>query len=211
MTERTDAPDLESIHDLQNLEERSYRTTQRDGLIDLLVGLGLLGFGLGVLLDIPMLTVLAPALLATMWQPLRDRITTPRLGYVRFSEPRRKRERRGLWAVRWALVGTVAAGIAVWMVFDRGGESLRETMSGLGLAPFALMVALLLGVAGLALRAPWFLGYALLAVVAAALVPLGVPGEYGLTGVGAAITLTGLARLIRFMRRYPRRAAEASS
>jgi hypothetical protein len=164
-----------------------------------------------VLLDIPMLTILAPALIVTMWQPLKERITTPRLGYVRFSEPRRKRERRGLRAVHWALVGTALAGIAVWLMFDRGGDSLRETMSGLGLAPFALMVALLLGVAGLAFRAPWFLGYALLAVVAAALVPLGVPGEYGLTGVGAAITFTGLARLIRFIRRYPPRPAGASS
>ena len=100
VTERTDRPGLESIDDLENLEKRTYRTTQEDGRIDCLAGGGLLGFGVGVLLDIPMLTVLAPALLVTMWQPLKDRITTPRLGYVRFSEPRRKRERRGLWAVQ---------------------------------------------------------------------------------------------------------------
>ena len=211
MTDRTDAPDLESIHNLENLEEQTYRTTQQDGLIDLLVGLGLLGFGLGVMLEFPMLTILAPALLATMWKPLRDRITTRHLGYVRFSEKRRQRERRGLRATHWALVGTLLAGVALWFVLARGGAAARETAGSFGLAPLALMVALLLAVAGLAMRVPWFFGYAALAVVAAALVPLGVPGVYGLTVVGAAITFTGLTKLIRFMRRYPPGPMEASS
>ncbi len=211
MDERIDSSDLKRLSDLDELEEHTYRTTQQDGLIDLLAGLGLLGFAVGVLLELPMLTILAPALLATMWKPLRDKIATRHVGYVRFSEPRRKRERRGLWTLHWALVGTALAGVAVWLVFDRGGDSMRETLIGLGLAPFALMVALFLGVAGLALRAPWFMGYALLAVIAAALVPFGVPAEYGLAVVGAVITLAGFARLIRFMRRYPPRQVEASS
>lgn len=205
-----DSNDLQRINDLDELEEKTYRTTQQDGLIDLLVGLGLLGFGVGVLFELPMLTILAPALLATLWKPLREKITTRHLGYVRFSEPRRRKERRGMWTVRWALVGTVLGGFVLWFAFDRGGDSLRGTLIGLGLAPFALMIGLLLAVAGLALRAQRFFGYALLAGLAGALVPLGAPAEYGLTAVGGVIALVGLAKLIRFLRRYPPRAAEAS-
>jgi hypothetical protein len=211
MDERIDSTDLEAMPDLDDLEERTYRTTQDDGLIDLLAGLGLLGFGLGVLFELPMLTILAPALLASMWKPLRDRISTRHIGYVRFSEPRRKKERRGLWTVQWALVGAFVAGLVLWLAIERGGPAFRESAGSYGLAPFALVVALVLGVAGLAFRIRWFYGYAALAALAAALVPLGVPGEHGLTVVAGVITLAGLAKLIRFMRRYPPRPAGASS
>jgi hypothetical protein len=211
MDKRIDSTDLGPMPDLDDLEERTYRTTQEDGLIDLLAGLGLLGFGLGVLFSIPMLTILAPALLATMWKPLKDRMATRHIGYVRFSEPRRRKERRGLWTMQWALVGAFLGGLVLWLVMERGGPALRDSAGSLGLAPFALMVALMLGVAGIAFRISAFYWYAALAALAAALVPFGIPGEHGLTVVAGVITLAGLAKLIRFMRRYPPRPAEASS
>jgi hypothetical protein len=68
----------------KKLQQRTYESYHQDGLIDMIIGLGMIGFGLNMALDNSVLLFLAwmPIIL---YVPFKNRITVPRIGYVKFS------------------------------------------------------------------------------------------------------------------------------
>jgi len=65
----------------KDLGRKAYLSYHQDGLIDILIGLGILGFGLMMLTDSVVFNMLAwmPII---FYVPLKNRITVPRFGYV---------------------------------------------------------------------------------------------------------------------------------
>jgi hypothetical protein len=194
---------------LDRLEEQTYLSRFDDGLLDLLIGLGILGFAVGVIVGEAMITILSPAFAPILWKSLQEKVTIPRLGYVRFSEERRTRERQGVLGIRLVLLAAVLLGAGAWFAFDRGGYTFPVSSRELGLAPVALIMAALMVVGAMAfgLGRAWY--YAVLCLAAAAAVPLGLPAEYGLVATGTIMALAGLGMLVRFLRRYPAHPAGA--
>ncbi len=71
----------------KELRQKTYLAYHQDGLIDILVGLGIIGFGLNMAADNSALLVLSwiPIIL---YAPLKKFITIPRIGYVKFDSQR---------------------------------------------------------------------------------------------------------------------------
>jgi hypothetical protein len=74
----------------KQLNRKTYNAYHRDGIIDLLVGLTLLGFGLWLLYDNVLFTYIS-WLSFGFYGFLKKTITIPRFGYVRFKEDKKQR------------------------------------------------------------------------------------------------------------------------
>ena len=68
----------------KQLERMAYLSYQQDGIIDLLVGWATLAFGVNIAMDSSIWTFLGwmPII---FYVPLKNKITVPRLGYVKFD------------------------------------------------------------------------------------------------------------------------------
>jgi hypothetical protein len=123
----------------------------QDGLIDILIGLGILGFGLMMLTDSVVFNILAwmPII---FYVPLKNRITVPRFGYVQFSSDRTKHLR--LLGV--LLLGLLAliffAGLYIFDVSDNLPPAIKTAMGKDGMLLVGGLFAFMLVVAGLVTR-----------------------------------------------------------
>jgi len=187
----------------QSLEGQLYTGQFDDGLLDLFVGMGLLGTGIVWLTDLPAFTGVVPAVLIPLWIAVRKRFTEPRLGSVRFRAERQRTERRWL---AWMLVagagvlGIVLAGF-VWTL--RGAAPSGRLQALVPLLPgFLIGVGLVL--VGAMLGAVRFAAYAVgLLVVAAVTTGLGgEPGVY-LAAAGGLLCAWAGAVVARFMASHP--------
>ena len=70
--------------DFKKLQQRTYASNHQDGLLDIIIGLGFIGFGLNMAFDNSAFIFLAwmPII---FYVPFKNRITVPRIGYVKFS------------------------------------------------------------------------------------------------------------------------------
>ena len=184
----------------KQLERMAYLSYQQDGIIDLLVGWATLSYGLNIAMDTSIWMYLG-WLPIVFYIPLKNRITVPRLGYVKF-DPHRGRPSK--WIISFLILGFLALltlGMVVFLLSDQSPvEWIRE---------YTLLFYGLLGVIGFGLA--WlisgirrFLLYALLSLL--------IMGGGQLIGVvdyipffllGGSIFAIGAVLLTRFIRRYP--------
>ena len=186
-------------NELADLEHRTYRTAADDGLADVLLGAFLVVLGLAVGEDIPyggLLGGLAGSLAVTGWISLRRTFIEPRVGYVRLAPTRSRRVRLAacLGAVAMALV------IAVGIAFTDGGPATDTWFPGL---VFAVPIA----VAGYYAELNRWYWYAAAIMVERFVDSLsGRPVDWLFWPSGAIIAMVGTVMLLRFLRRYPRKA-----
>ena len=116
--------------DLQNLERRTYRDFYSDGIIDIYVGISLLGIGVAWiwLPDIAGLAGVLPAIFITPMLTGRKRFLENRIGYVKWTEPRRQWEHRNL--VGALIVGTAFLLLGVGVYMFASDSDCRQGHSG---------------------------------------------------------------------------------
>ena len=103
--------------DLRHVEANLFRSTYQDGLMEIYLGLMLLSFGSGRMLDALHLSdnatllvgVISMMVLITGLILVRETVVIPRRGRVRFSAQRRRRQQRVGWA--WMVVTYAAFGV----------------------------------------------------------------------------------------------------
>ncbi len=186
-----------------SLENELYTGRFDDGLLDLFIGLGLVGVGVTWLTGSPALSVLVPAVLIPLWIALRRQVTEPRLGRVSFSADRRASERAR--AAR-----AVSLGTGVLALVGLGELGLRrgavEPPSWTSLAPLIPAALLVVGLVlvSLMVGARRFLVYAAaLLVVAGLATRLGAePGTY-MTLAGALLSVWAGGLVARFLAAHP--------
>lgn len=186
---------------IETMERKAFRSFWGDGLLDLMLGLVLLVFGLAWWQDVAVLGAVFPAACVSMWRPLRRRLVEPRMGFVEFSGDRELKTRSFRFGLAGFFAGTAVLGmliIALWKnaVLPQPAE---------WIAGFPL-VLLALPAAGFALFTGCrrFYFYALLLLAAALeLVIQGLEPHAGLLASGVVITLSGLFVLARFIMRHP--------
>lgn len=198
--------------DLADIARRPQRYWNADGLPELMMGLVWMLWGLSWLIgeSLPRGTVssfywiLTPALLAlsgfaSVWatKKLKARITFPRAGYVEWTEP------TGAQRAAAAAVAMISAALLVVILVKARANGVERT------APLALGVLLSLAfvIASLKQRAPHLLalaGVALMLGLTAGAVNAGWPSlNWILVGVGLATCISGLIRLVLFLKRNP--------
>lgn len=201
----------ESVN-LAEIARRPQRYWNADGLPELMMGFVWMLWGFCWLLgeSLPRGTVssfywiLTPALLAlsgfaSVWatKKLKARITFPRAGYVEWAEPTGAQRRLA------AAAAMISAALLVIVLVKARANGLERT------APLALSVVLSLAfvIASLTQRAPHLLalaGVALMLGLTAAAVDAGWQSlNWILVGVGMATCISGLIRLVLFLKRNP--------
>jgi hypothetical protein len=184
------------------LERRAYLSYHQDGVIDIIVGLGMLGFGIYLAID-QLFFMLAAWLFLMAYVPLKRWITVPRFGYIEFSLVRtHSQKRRGLISMTFLVIllafillvgipGVLPGGILTTL------RIYKELLFGI------IFVFLLFGAALMSelIRFSAYAGLAVLLTVMAYW--LGLPAYAYTLALGGLILLSGLWMLTRFLRRYP--------
>jgi hypothetical protein len=186
------------------LEASIYRAQFDDGLLDILGGLAIALIGLGWLTE-PALGGIAPVVLIPFWPLLRKKITAPRIGEVEFSTARKALMQRGVVAITILLTVSSLVGMAVFLLWEMGGPAWRPLLHVVAPLWPGIIVAVLLAVGGVIIKATRFYGYGLYVLVVAVVVSglLGLrPGVYLLIG-GVPVALAGGVVLARFVRQNP--------
>jgi hypothetical protein len=179
------------------LESGLFRSYWDDGLLDVLAGLGVIGVAVFWAFDLVAVGAVVPAVLATLWVPLRRSLVEPRMGLVEFSEARMGR-------MRGRTLGLVALGVAMLLavgVLLASGSRPGPLRSILAPAIPALLLGFMAAVAGWVLGLPRFLGYtAALGLAGLAVAAADARPEMAMFAGGAACLLGGAWRLRRFLR-----------
>jgi hypothetical protein len=188
---------------LKKLSRRAYVSYHQDGLIDILIGLGTLGFGLMMLTGNVVFNMMAwmPII---FYVPLKNRITVPRFGYVQFTSERVKKQRLLIAVMAGLLFFAFAMGLYVFAMWDEMPPLVEIFTAGDGMLLLGGLFALMLLAAGLITRLNRLFIYAILTML---ILPggalLGVEPEIRVIFLGALILLIGIILLFRFLRTYP--------
>ena len=197
---------MSDASELGKIEADAYRSRFDDGLLDLYIGIALLWIGASWMWFEETAAILAvfPALVVTPFVTWRKRFIEERTGYVRFSEPRRRRERRSLVSI--LVIGEVVliVGIVAGIVFGQGGN-VRDALDWLGPGIIAFIIAIMVGMVAVASTLPRLFAYATLLVVGAvAAASFETSPGTPLLIVGGVVTVWGAVLTTRFVRAHPR-------
>jgi hypothetical protein len=194
---------------IQQLRRKAYLAYHRDGIIDILIGVSILGFGLWQELNIP-LFAFACLFAFGMYVPLKNAITVPRFGYVRFSEGKRES----------SLIVGIALGVCLLGLAFAVLTIIGPDRTGLGAEGFIRkhhpFVMSSIGGVLMAFFGLWggihrLVGYALFLLVAVWVsFGLGFAGSLPLLLSGMVMMVTGLVQLVAFLRRYSEGSGEGN-
>lgn len=187
---------------LKELERKIYTSFHQDGLIDIIIGLCTLGFGLNLLTDSSGWSIFSwmPIL---FYQPLKTRITIPRLGFVKF-DPHRS-------AVAKTLKGFLLIGLLIGMIILLFLVLVKNSLSPeirLLIQEYFILIlggsaASVLGIVGLISGMYRFLGYA---VIASIIFPFtywfSLPDSLPVLILGSIVLVFGGTILTLFLRNY---------
>ena len=188
---------------LTEIRRQVYLYYAEDGLVDISVGLVILGFGLLLTLDLPALVGLLGLVPLLVWYGGKSSLVIPRVGSI---NPGRKMKQRfrGFFA-NLVLIGI---GFLVLVLLSRRGGGID--FSNYSLSLLGLVVGLGISSLGLILDAARFYLYGGLVFLAMAggeilggSVTTFDPFLAAVISAGALITLAGIAILIRFLGKYP--------
>jgi hypothetical protein len=189
---------------LDDLEGEAYQDSFSDGLIDLFVGLGIAVVGMTWLWLEPVAGLGGVFAAAVAWAlpPIRRRIVEPRIGYVRWTAPRLKWERKQLRLLFWLLAVALLLGGAAFLAVLRGDgvSGDRNVVAGLPAILLAIGAFVLAATSGF--KRLWGYGAVLVSAAAVTIIIKAGPGG-SLLAAGAAVGVVGVVLLSRFLRAHP--------
>ena len=193
---------MNTSQDLKALEQQAYLETYSDGSIDLFVGLSLTWIGAAWiwLPDFAGIAGVFPAIFITSMLSARKQLLESRLGYVRWSEPRRRWERQNLLGLLGAGTAIFLIGIAAFLMVSDRPSLLIDSVAAL---PAALLALVALGLGAVMRVGRMFAHGCILIAAAAATVIWELAPGWPLFVSGLAVTVTGLVMLTRFLSRNP--------
>jgi hypothetical protein len=194
---------MSQSEELRKLSRKAYLSYHRDGLIDILLGLGILGFGLMMLTGSVVFNMMAwmPII---FYVPLKNRITVPRFGYVQFSSESARRVKLLVALLVGLLLFSFLVAIYVFTVAGNMPPLVDLLVGGDGMLLIGGLFTLMMLVAGVATGLARLYVYAVLTML---IVPggavLGILPEMRVIFLGALILAIGIVLLLRFLRAYP--------
>lgn len=186
--------------DFKKLQQKTYRSYHQDGLIDIIIGLAIIGFGLNIAFDNAAFLFMG-WLPIVLYVPMKNRITVPRVGYVKFQSSNK------------IVFGLVLAGLLVLLlglfVFVISGPELlskemQDWLQQYYLLPIAVIAALCFIGGALLTGITRLYGYALVFLLTfSAGNWFNLHPAIYVISTGAVIEIAGLWLLVRFLREHP--------
>ena len=188
---------------LKDVERKAYLSYFEDGLADIFAGLPILIFGLGMVFDASLFFIFA-GLPIVLFFPLKQAITLPRMGYVKFNPERQRKISRSMVLLLVAGSLSLLLGIVVFSGMQGQAFDIRDFMMEFGLLLFGAVMAGAFVLISIFFEIKRFMGYAALIFggwLSAYL--LGIEAGIPVAIAGGAIVLIGLAFLVNFLIKYP--------
>ncbi len=187
---------------MKEVESRIYAFFTEDGLIDLAIGLVILGFGALLFLDLTVFTGILGLAPLVLWYLGKRFITIPRVGIIRPGQGM-ERKMKGFF-ITMVIVG--AGILPLFLLMRVGGQA----SASLTLLLFALLLAVAISALGLVLRVSRFYFYAVFLFWAMSLGSV-FNGHVAGTDLfvlsvivaGIFIVLSGAVVMFRFLKKYP--------
>jgi hypothetical protein len=193
--------------DLKELEQKVFRSYFNDGLWDIYGALILLGFGLTIVTGWDYL-MLAFAVVAVVLLLFRRRMIIPRLGQVKFSSERQTKTKRSKLVATVTLTLTMLLGLVFFVLYSTNNIPgwLETWMGDYFFVAFGGAIALLVAAAATIVGVRRYYVYAALTFIAFVLASILRPDD--MEGIpiliaGGIIVISGVAILMRFLRKYP--------
>jgi len=190
--------------DLENLETEAYQDSTSDGLIDLFLGLSLVWFGVVWLWIESWIGEAAtvPAILFWFAVPMRRRFLKQRIGHVRWTERRRRWERKQL-KLLLGFAQLCLFGLSGFLVLRHvGAIAASDVVAGLPAGLLGIGAFILATTVGF----PHLWGYGAILLVSAVVTVLAKAGPGGsLLVSGSVIAAVGSVIFVRFLRASPTR------
>ncbi len=193
------------VMDLGEVESRAYGTRSENGVLDIVIGAGLLGYGLLAHIG----AYLVPSYCLGLALLLNRLVVVPRVGRVRFAANRRARERMGIVLIALLILLPLPIGLAVFFA-DRLSGLTGFVSANLTIA-LGLSIALGMSVVAWAKSAGRFFVFAVMALVnfaGAQLFDQSLP--WPMIATGAPIIAVGIILIARFAMKNPVQRAEAA-
>jgi hypothetical protein len=200
---------------LREIERKAYMSYHQDGLLDIFAGLFVLGYGLGIYMDIVWEfgfgTIMPAILIGTglpIWIAAKRIITIPRIGFVKFGI-------RGASKITALFIGLAVAGLGFFFVFTLAASQsgLRQWLdmiiqNGMLIVGFGSLAVCVLFGYSMGLKRLY--AYGLLAMITLVMGHfMGIFFAYVLMALGTTVTVAGFALLIGFVRKYPLQGGKA--
>ena len=190
---------------LDEIERSAYLSYHEDGLIDIVLGIGLFVASLYAYVEMLWLMGGWVVLLMPMYMGMKQRHTFPRIGQVTFSKGRTRRSKNSMTFLVFVNVIGVLLGLAFWMGFS--GDTRPQWML-LMIENFPIVIgvagAVIWAVVGYITELTRFYRYA-----AAMLVVIGsanfIPTPFGahMILLSVIVTVLGFLQFQSFRRKYP--------
>jgi hypothetical protein len=199
----TDEPNLKEI------ERKAYISYHQDGLLDIFAGLYILGFGLGIFMQIIWnlsFGIIIPAILVTtvlpIWIAAKRKITMPRIGFVNFGT-------RGVNKLTAVFLGTMVAGLFAFFAFTfaTSQSGLRQWLDLIvqnGMLVVGLGSLSVCALFGYTMGLKRLYAYGLLAAISLVIGHfMGIFFGYIIMALGITVMAVGFVLLTDFVRKYP--------
>ncbi len=191
------------MSDLKDAERKNYLSYFDDGLTEIIAGLPVLCFGLGMVFDSSLFFIFSGLPIVLFW-PLKQAITYPRMGYVKFAPERQTRISSNMILLFVAGLISLLLGILVYWGVQGQVFNFRNFMMEYSLLIFGAVMAAAFGLIAILFEVKKFFGYAALvfgAWLSAYILDIepGIP----VATAGGIIVLIGLGLLISFLAKYP--------
>jgi len=186
----------------KELQSKLYLTYHRDGIIDMTVGLIAVGFAIFMATETVALLMLAwlPML---AYVPMKQALTVPRLGFIRFTSQRASVSRYAILAVIGLVVLGSFIALRITDLFETPA-SYEAWMRQYHMAVYGGILGLVAIVAAMFSGLKRFYVYGLLAFLLPAVGAwIDLPTYLPVLVVGLLLAGNGLLMAIRFVRAYP--------
>jgi hypothetical protein len=195
---------------LRKIERKAYMSYHQDGLLDMVIGLYALSFGLGIFVDkilefsfAAIMSAITISIVLPIWIHAKKKITMPRIGFVKFGAGGSNKLFAIFLGLAVASLG-VSLALGVFMIGQNGRPVWLEILFQYGMIWIGLGAAVIGSLFAYNMGLKRLHGYGLLTL--ALLVSghfLGIPFESLLLTIGSVIIASGAALLVQFIRRYP--------
>ena len=195
---------------LKEIERRAYTSYHQDGLLDIIAGMYILGFGLGIFMDMILdfgfgVIIMPGGLIAValpIWISAKRKITIPRIGFVKFRTG-------GTTKLTAIFIGLMVVGLGAFSVFTlatvQGGSRMWLDLifqNGMLIVGFGSLAVCLLFGYSMGLKRLY--AYGVLSVIALVIGHfMRIFFAYILTALGITVMVVGVALLIGFVKKYP--------
>jgi hypothetical protein len=186
--------------DFKKLQQRTYASYHQDGLIDIILGLSIIGFGLMMALDSSVFSIMS-WMAIIFYVPFKNRITVPRIGYVKFSSS----GVRIFFGIFIALLSFfLLAGIYIFVSSGNIPQELSAWIREYYLLVLAIIVAIAFSSAAFLTGITRLYAYGLLfLMIFASGNWLGIEPFIYVLFTGLLIEAAGIWLMVSFLRKYP--------